>query len=313
MPLNHGLIESVDVTLAALPLALEGLRIAHVTDLHIRRPGRARFERVIRQLAGLRLDLVVMTGDFTADPGYEAAAVEWLASLCRQVRPAHGFFAVTGNHDEVDLIERAGHLPIRWLTNETHRLEGLPIEMMGFLHTATREPDSVATLLHRGLPERPQSDAPNLPQPQKGPQVISSSASQFDEEGGASAPTVVPANRPAATPPSERTVRMLLAHAAVMLPTAADMGVDLVFCGHSHGGQIRIPPGWPVVNSSDLPLRLTSGILRHRDTICLVSRGLGENGLPLRFWCPPHVPVYTLHDGPTPSQWTQGVENVRPW
>ncbi len=324
MPLNHGLIDSVDVSLAGLPAALEGLRIAHVTDLHIRRP-QTRHERMIRQLARLRLDMVVMTGDYTADPGYERPTVKVLEALCREVKPVHGIFAVCGNHDEVELIEQTRHLPIRWLNNSVYRLDALPLEMVGFLHTATREPDSIATLLDIGLPDDPAatrepSRSDNQTKPHEKTlrtRVISSSASDYEAEQSADSAAHAPLTKTTAPKPApapaQRIWRFVLLHAAVMLPTAADIHADLAFAGHTHGGQLRIPPGWPVYNSTDLPLRLTSGILRHRDTVCLVSRGLGENGLPIRFCCPPHVPVYTLHDGPTPGQWTETIENVRPW
>jgi hypothetical protein len=119
------------------------------------------------------------------------------------------------------------------------------------------------------------------------------------------------AGRESATAP--RTLRLMLAHYPGYLPTAADLGVDLVFSGHTHGGQCRIPPNRALHNSSDLPMHLTSGILRHQRTLCVVSRGLGESLLPLRLFCPPHIPVYTIRRGPLAGEATGAMVNLRPW
>ena len=106
---------------------------------------------------------------------------------------------------------------------------------------------------------------------------------------------------------------MLLSHYPTYLPVAADLGVDVVFSGHTHGGQCRLARQVVPFNSCDLPMDLTAGLLRHRDTLCAVSRGLGETFLPLRVLCPPQLPVYTLRRGPLPGSPTQHVENVQPW
>lgn len=110
-----------------------------------------------------------------------------------------------------------------------------------------------------------------------------------------------------------RPIRIMLAHFPNALPMAADLGVDIMLCGHTHGGQCRLPGIGPIVNHAGLPLRLTSGILRHQDTLCAVTRGLGEVGLPLRTFCPPQLPVYTLRRGPMPGQHTFDMHNVVPW
>ena len=112
-------------------------------------------------------------------------------------------------------------------------------------------------------------------------------------------------------------LRLMLAHYPSWLPTAADMNVDLLFAGHTHGGQIRLPNGLTFNNACDLPRHLSSGILRHRDTLIAISRGLGEVGIPAinkwRLFCPPHVPIYTLRKGSTLGVPTQGLMRVVRW
>lgn len=270
---SHGLIDPITLTLPALPPALDGLRIAHLTDLHIRRP-RRRFARLGSMLGNLRVDLVLFTGDYITAEGDEAAGEAVMRRLCEAVRPRLGTFGVFGNHDTGDLRERLRDLPVHWLNNSTHRLAGLPLILLGFEADQTASPDSVATILDAGGSLRPR-------------------------DGGA----VRPADE----------LRLLLSHFPTALPVAADIGVDVMFSGHTHGGQCRLPGGRALLNSMKLPLRLTSGVLRHRDTLAVVSRGLGEVRLQLRLFCPPHLPLYTLRHGPLPGDHTYHMVNTRPW
>ncbi len=110
-----------------------------------------------------------------------------------------------------------------------------------------------------------------------------------------------------------RRIAIMLCHFPTCLPIASDLGVDLMLSGHTHGGQCRLPGGFALINSTDWPLRLTCGLLRHRNTLCVISRGLGEVHLPVRFFCPRQIPVLTLRRGPLPGAATDTIVNLRPW
>ena len=253
--------------LGHLPSALEGLRIAHLTDLHITRD-RGRHRWIAQDLRALSLDLVLFTGDYMSDPGDEATASRVMERVCGDLRPRLGMFGVFGNHDTPLMRRLLKDLPITWIHNGVETLSAAGIQVLGFDQDCDREADPVLTAWALG-------------------------------------------KRPQAT--GSRPLRLLLCHRPIYLSVASDMGVDLMFSGHTHGGQCRLPTGHALCNSSKLPLRLTSGILRHRDTLCAVSRGLGEVTLPLRLFCPPHLPVYTLRPGPLEGQRTEAMENVRKW
>jgi predicted MPP superfamily phosphohydrolase len=99
-----------------LPAGLEGLRILHLSDLHLDLdPG---LVPVLRGcLRGLDYDLAVITGDFrnTTDADHGPSVAEMLGLLEALDKPA---FAVLGNHDFIELVpplERAG---LRFLLNE---------------------------------------------------------------------------------------------------------------------------------------------------------------------------------------------------
>jgi len=85
---------------------------------------------------------------------------------------------------------------------------------------------------------------------------------------------------------------VLLSHNPDLLPTVPT-DVDLTLCGHTHGGQVRLPGIGPVVTSSAYGRRFASGFVR-TPALGYVSRGLGVGVLPIRWDCPPEVTVVTL-------------------
>ena len=94
------------------------------------------------------------------------------------------------------------------------------------------------------------------------------------------------AARPAGAP------TVLLSHNPDLLPMVPT-DVDLTLCGHTHGGQVRLPGIGPVVTSSTYGRRFAAGMVRG-PALGYVSRGLGVGYLPIRWDCPPEVTVVTL-------------------
>jgi hypothetical protein len=95
----------------------------------------------------------------------------------------------------------------------------------------------------------------------------------------------------------EGATTILLSHSPDTISDAAARGVDLVLAGHLHGGQIVIPFAGPAVGMSRFGTRFTSGLWRVGSTHLVVSRGLGEEGIPLRLFCPPEIVLVTLRAG----------------
>lgn len=113
-------IVHVPLTFRGLPPALAGLRILHLSDLHL---GLGRTARDLRQLLdGLRADppdLIVLTGD-VADKLEELEAA---LALVTDFAPRLGVFAALGNHEylnDIDLMLPAYRRSrVRLLLNET--------------------------------------------------------------------------------------------------------------------------------------------------------------------------------------------------
>jgi len=86
-------------------------------------------------------------------------------------------------------------------------------------------------------------------------------------------------------------MKMLLAHNPKTLYRAARAGVDLVFSGHTHGGQVRLRDEEKKI----LPRRrFASGLYRRKDSQMYITRGIGTVVLPVRFGCPPEISLIEL-------------------
>ena len=90
---------------------------------------------------------------------------------------------------------------------------------------------------------------------------------------------------------------LLLYHSPDLMPEAVEAGIDLYLCGHTHGGQIRLPLFGALITSSDFWKRYEMGRYEEGNTTLYVSRGLGMEGLGApraRFLAPPEIVLWTL-------------------
>jgi hypothetical protein len=83
-------------------------------------------------------------------------------------------------------------------------------------------------------------------------------------------------------------LRIVLAHTPDRLGWACAQDADLMLAGHTHGGQIRIPPLGAIFSPSAWGVRHISGIYYSPPTILHVTRGVSGD-TPLRWNCPPEI------------------------
>ena len=88
---------------------------------------------------------------------------------------------------------------------------------------------------------------------------------------------------------------ILLSHRPEMIKVYASYGYDLVFTGHAHGGQFRIPfiGGIFAPNQVFFP-KYTSGKHVVSHTVEIISRGLGPSIIPIRIFNRPEIVVCKL-------------------
>jgi predicted MPP superfamily phosphohydrolase len=274
-------IERHEVPAPALPAAADGLRIVHLSDLHVspdwpwRRRLRA-LERLVRAARAERPDLVAITGDMvTGRPGSVAACEALLAPLEAPL----GIFAVQGNWEHKHglagpglrrALARAG---VRLLVNESAALSG-----------------RAAGLFVAGLDD-PLRGRPDLDKTLAEAPVPACVLLLMHAPAGVAALETWRRARPGRGP-----------------------HVPLVLAGHTHGGQIRLPglsPFWLPRGSGDYH----AGFYTVGASRLYVSRGFAAVGiLPLRFACPAEMAVLTLRagaaqsagDSPSPDASTSG-------
>jgi predicted MPP superfamily phosphohydrolase len=90
-------------------------------------------------------------------------------------------------------------------------------------------------------------------------------------------------------------VAILLAHSPEIYRTAAASGYDIIFCGHTHAGQICLPGRTPIINNANCPRSMVYGAWQYEDLQGYTSAGTGSCGVPARFNCPPEVTLHRLH------------------
>ena len=88
---------------------------------------------------------------------------------------------------------------------------------------------------------------------------------------------------------------VLLSHRPELFDLYVDTGMDLVFSGHAHGGQFRLPVvgGLVAPNQGFFP-KYDAGQFVGKNTTMIVSRGVGNSIVPFRINNPPEIVVVEL-------------------
>jgi predicted MPP superfamily phosphohydrolase len=94
------------------------------------------------------------------------------------------------------------------------------------------------------------------------------------------------------------TFRVLLYHSPELAPVAPELDINLYLCGHTHGGQVRLPLYGAIMTSSKLGKRFEMGHYQVGQTDLYVSRGVGLEGMAaprVRFLSPPEIALFSLN------------------
>ena len=98
--LNHFRVRRFVLPIRELPRDLDGMTIAHVSDMHV---GRFTSGKVLRKLVDtvneLRADLVLVTGDLINDA---LADLDHGIELVRAMQGRFGLYMIEGNHDLIE-------------------------------------------------------------------------------------------------------------------------------------------------------------------------------------------------------------------
>lgn len=90
-------------------------------------------------------------------------------------------------------------------------------------------------------------------------------------------------------------LNILLSHRPEIFDLYSSSEIDLVFSGHAHGGQFRLPLiGGLIAPDQGFFPKLTEGIHTNQNTSMVISRGLGNSIIPIRLFNRPELIVVTL-------------------
>jgi hypothetical protein len=200
MQLDRFRVRRFVLPIPELPRDLDGLTIAHVSDIHV---GRFTSGRVLREMVDatndLRADLVLLTGDLINDALADLS--EGLA-LVKSLDPRHGLWMIEGNHDLIEngaeFERRVRESGVPFLLDESAMLtiRGVDVQILGLRWTRahTKKRDRFISEHVRELLKQRRQDA----------------------------------------------FPILLAHHPHAFDAAAEAGVPLTLSGHTHGGQLML-------------------------------------------------------------------------
>lgn len=88
----------------------------------------------------------------------------------------------------------------------------------------------------------------------------------------------------------------MLSHRPELFDTYVEKNINLALCGHAHGGQFRLPfIGGLIAPNQGLFPKYDSGLYTKENTTMVVSRGIGNSIIPIRFNNRPEVVIIILH------------------
>ncbi|HEB79002.1 MAG TPA: metallophosphoesterase [Rhodospirillales bacterium] len=94
---------------------------------------------------------------------------------------------------------------------------------------------------------------------------------------------------------------LALVHSPEMAGEASSKGYALYLCGHTHGGQVCLPGGRPLMNRLVRNHDYAFGLWKCGGMTGYTSPGIGVSGVPVRFFCKGEATLVTLKKETSPS------------
>lgn len=256
---NDIVTTNLDYTNAKIPAGLDGLKILQASDLHNKKFGKDG-EDLPDKIKEAAPDVIVITGDLI---DYHRTDIETAMQFIKKTIAIAPVYYIPGNHEAfagpgvyADLSARLKEAGVTVLENESVRLQ----KDGGFI---TLSGASDITFIDRKIGNKAKTAfAQDL------------SSLRADVEG----------------------LAILLSHRPEYFDLYAEQKFDLVFSGHAHGGQVRLPGiGGIFSPGQGLFPKYTAGMYKKGAASMVVSRGLGNSEFPARIFNRPELIVVTLH------------------
>ena len=258
-------VEQVDIRYDNLSSSLDGLKIVHISDLHLSSFHRKekRLIEAVKIINDLNPDLIINTGDFVTIASRE---MEPFVPILAELRSKYGNFAITGNHDEgtyhpdynesdrisnfnrmLELIANSGHQPV------SDTLINIFINNASIAIAGNRTSGSIHNISH--------SDIDHL--------LTDSVKADF---------------------------RILLSHDPGYWSDHINgrHNINLTLSGHTHGAQLGLRFGKFRWSPAKKFYAAWHGLYGTGDCWLYVNSGLGTIGIPVRIGMPPEITLITI-------------------
>ena len=234
-----------------IPQGFDGFRIAQVSDLHNAEFGEDN-SKLIELLSQTDPDIIVITGDLIDS---RQTDIENALEFARQIIKIAPVYYVSGNHEArvreyEDLKKGLAEAGVVVLENQKVNI--------------TQEGESITLM---GI------DDPSFREDYLFGDSESVARQAIDDLQNESDGYTI-----------------LLSHRPELFDLYVNTGMDLVFCGHAHGGQFRLPliGGLVAPNQGFFP-KYDAGLFSEENTTMIVSRGVGNSIVPIRFNNKPEI------------------------
>ncbi|KRG16198.1 metallophosphoesterase [Lederbergia galactosidilytica] len=257
LEVNNAWIQTTRYTIKSkkIPKGFDGLKIVQISDLQDATFGKKQ-EKLMNKIKKAEPDLVVITGDLVDSNRYDLANSR---DLIEKLVAYTDVFFVLGNHEAA----------INQVDEITETLSSLGVHVLRNQAIQLKRDHQVISIL--GV------DDPLM----AGEQQPEKAMGQMVQEALSSVP--------------QGSYTILLSHRPELMAVYVENEVDLVFSGHAHGGQIRLPGlGGLIAPGQGWFPRYTSGEHQEGKTTMIISRGLGNSLFPYRIFNRPEIIAVTL-------------------
>ena len=256
---NYALeLNTYSVKSQRLPMAFEGFRIAHISDLHNAQMGQGN-EDILKILRQSEPDIIAITGDLIDSRNTNIDIALDFIKEAMKIAPC---YYVTGNHEA-----RIAEYP-----NFRAAMEAAGVIVLEDEKTTISIDGETITII--GV-----NDPIFIPgyQSDKAQMLMSGVLESLRA-------------------PQEDGFTILLSHRPKLFDVYVQSDLDLVLSGHAHGGQFRLPfVGGVYVPSQGWFPKYDAGLFTEGNTNMVVSRGIGNSAFPFRINNRPEVIVIELH------------------
>lgn len=238
-----------------LPAVFDHYKIAVVSDLHNAELGEDN-KRLVSAIEKEKPDMIAITGDLVDSGRTDIGVAE---NLIRQLAMTAPCYYVTGNHEA-------------WIGEQYQKLEKILLnEGVVILHdqsvSMTKNDETIQIV---GLDDPDFTDRDSSIQES----MLERKLEEMELTGG---------------------FCILLSHRPEVFNAYVAENIDLVLCGHAHGGQFRIPGvGGLVAPNQGLLPKYDAGEYSENNTTMIVSRGIGNSVIPVRINNRPEIVVVEL-------------------